>query len=240
MYKLLETFLPETMEKEDIEPKSILGKDWSQLVEQAGGVRNELQTQQAEFKKTLVVGVDALVTDVHSFRDKFEKEGPMVPGIEPREALNRLRMFQEEYSIRQRKYQSYYSGETLFGLPHTQYPKLEKTQKEIELLDKLYNLYSKVKDTISKWKEISWLEITKEISSMTETIEIFQRDCAKLPGVLKGWDAYKELKTEVDDMSEIIPLVEALAKPSIKPRHWDEVISLTKKQIPYQADNFNL
>lgn len=42
----------------------------------------------------------------------------MVKGIEPREALNRLRMFQEEYQIAKRKYDSYFAGETLFGLAH--------------------------------------------------------------------------------------------------------------------------
>jgi hypothetical protein len=34
-------------------------------------------------------------------------------------------------------------------------------------------------------------------------------------------------------MTEILPLVEALAKPSIRPRHWDEVTGLTKEDIPY-------
>ena len=42
----------------------------------------------------------------------------MVPGIEPKEALNRLRMFSDEYSVRKRRYDSYNAGETLFGLPH--------------------------------------------------------------------------------------------------------------------------
>ena len=78
----------------------------------------------------------------------------MVPGIEPKEALNRLRMFSDEYSVRKRKYDSYFAGERLFGLPNTSYPELDETRKEIELLDKLYNLYSKVKDTISKWKDV--------------------------------------------------------------------------------------
>ena len=68
---------------------------------------------------------------------------------------------------------------------------------------------------------------------MMEDIEAFGRDCMKLPGVLKTWDAYKELKLEIDDMTEILPLIEQLAKPSIRPRHWDEVISLTKEEIPY-------
>jgi dynein heavy chain len=71
---------------------------------------------------------------------------------------------------------------------------LEETRKEIELLDKLYNLYSKVKDTIGKWREVPWSEIISEIGKMTEQIEVFGRDCMKLPGVLKSWDAYKELK----------------------------------------------
>ena len=35
---------------------------------------------------------------------------------------------------------------------------------------------------------------------MIETVEGFGRDCGRLPGVLKGWDAYKELKLEVDNM----------------------------------------
>ena len=29
---------------------------------------------------------------------------------------------------------------------------------------------------------------------MMEQIEAFGKDCVKLPGVLKNWDAYKELK----------------------------------------------
>jgi dynein heavy chain, axonemal len=58
--------------------------------------------------------------------------------------------------------------------------------------------------------------------------------------VLKTWDAYKELKQEIDDMTEILPLVESLAKPSIRPRHWNEVIALTKEDIPYTSETFSL
>jgi len=66
----------------------------------------------------LVGGVSILIEDVKSFRKNFEENGPMAPGIEPKEALNRLRMFSDEYSIRKRKFDTYSAGETLFGLPH--------------------------------------------------------------------------------------------------------------------------
>jgi len=240
MYNLLETYLPEVMEKEEMDASTILEKDWGQLVQQAVGVRNDLQGQQANFKKDLIEGISVLVDDVQDFRKNFEKNGPMVPGIEPKEALNRLRMFSDEYGIRKRKFDSYNAGEGLFGLPHQSYPELVKTQSQIELLDKLYNLYSKVKDTIGKWKDITWNEIKDEIKNMTDIIEVFIRDCARLPGVLKSWDAYKELKQEIEDMNEIIPLVDALAKPSIRSRHWEEVIEMTKEPIPYDSETFTL
>jgi len=48
------------------------------------------------------------------------------------------------------------------------------------------------------------------------------------------------MKQEIDDMTEIIPLVEALAKPSIRPRHWEDVQEMTKVQIPYDDEGFTL
>lgn len=41
--------------------------------------------------------------------------------------------------VRKRKWDSFCSGEELFGLPVTQYPELERTEEEIAMLDKLYS-----------------------------------------------------------------------------------------------------
>ena len=240
MYALIDTYFSNIMDKDEMDTKTSMQNNWESLVSRSENIGNELQGQNADFKLNLIKGVKALVIDVKDFRHNFETKGPTVPGLEPREALNRLRMFSDEYSIRKRKFDSYYSGETLFGLPHTEYPLLVKTANEIELLDKLYSLYSKVKDTIAKWREIPWTEIVNEIDKMVETIDQFSRDCAKLPGSLKSWEAYRELKQEIDDMTEILPLVTALAKPSIRDRHWEDVIELVKEEIPYQSETFTL
>lgn len=130
----------------------------------------------------MIQKVNFLVDDVATFRADFVDNGPGVPGIEPKVALYRLKMFQEEYLIRERKFNSYNGGEILFGLPNQQYPELEETNLQIILFDKLYSLYSKVKDTLAKWKDIQWTEIVEEIGNMTEQIEQFSKDCAKLPG----------------------------------------------------------
>jgi len=80
----------------------------------------------------------------------------------------------------------------------------------------------------------------EEIEKMTEIIDTFSKDCTKLPPTTKKYDAFKELKTEIDNMSEIIPLIDSMAKPSIKPRHWEEIIQMTNCEIPYDSDTFTL
>jgi dynein heavy chain len=149
-------------------------------------------------------------------------------------------MFQEEYDIRKRRFDSYNSGETLFGLPNKQYPELIKTEKELQLLSQLYTLYQRVNDQIGKWKEFPWNGIQEEVPKMDEQIEQFGKDRARLPGVLKQWDAYKDLMTEIENMQALIPIIDALAKDSIKPRHWEEIKELTKEHIPYDSETFSL
>jgi hypothetical protein len=101
-----------------MDASSILDKDWAQLVKQAAEVQDGLFSQQSQFKKDLIQKVNFLVDDVTTFRTDFVDNGPGVPGIEPKVALYRLKMFQEEYLIRERKFNSYNGGEKLFGLPN--------------------------------------------------------------------------------------------------------------------------
>ena len=171
MYALIDTYFSNIMEKDEIDSKTAMVQNWETLVVRSESIRNDLALENADYKLTLIKSIKHLVVDVKEFRKNFEEKGPALPGIAPREALNRLRMYADEYSIRKRKYDSYHAGEILFGLPHVEYPLLVKTEQEIELLDKLYSLYSKVKDTIAKWREIPWSEVVNEIDKMIETCD---------------------------------------------------------------------
>jgi dynein heavy chain, axonemal len=242
MYSLLETYHPEIIEKDkdENEDKTYLKRKWGELVKKGESTRNEVQYKQAEFKKSLIEGIKKLITEVQQLRTDFEKNGPMVQGISPREANTRLRTFAEQYTVTRKKYESFHSGETLFGLPHQAYPALETTRSEIELLDQLYKLYEKVLETIGKWKDVHWSDIREEIDNMIETIELMSKQCKKLPGPLKSWEAYKELQTEIDNMNEMLPIIKELAKPSIRDRHWNDVCKTTSKEIPFMSESFVL
>ena len=60
---------------------------------------------------------------------RYVQTGPAVQGIDPREAVNRLKKFKSEFDLLKRKHESYAAGEDLFALKKTEYPALIKTHK---------------------------------------------------------------------------------------------------------------
>ena len=83
----------------------------------------------------------------------------MAQGITPREASDRLNIYQARFDELWRKYQTYSGGEELFGLPITEYPELQTIRKELNLLQKLYSLYNNVLESVNGYYDILWTEI---------------------------------------------------------------------------------
>ena len=55
--------------------------------------------------------------------------GPMVRGTPPREASDRLTIFQARFDELWRKFETYSAGEDLFGLAITEYPDLQRIKR---------------------------------------------------------------------------------------------------------------
>ena len=54
---------------------------------------------QVGFKRELVKEVRAFVADAQAFRRDWDAGGPMVPGLDPMEAMDRLRNFQQMFEV---------------------------------------------------------------------------------------------------------------------------------------------
>jgi len=237
MYRMLEHYLPQGfMDKEEIDKKTVLRANWKKLIKLAETRADELSRTQAGFKKRLCRDVKNLSKDVVVFRQEFVKNGPMVQGIPPWDAVERLTRFKEELKIHDRKYKLYTEGEDLFALTRTKYPELMHTLKEVKLLDQLFGLYTDVLETFDEWKQIPWTEVTLQMEEMTDKMDNFALRCKKMPGKLKKYEAFTNLNQQIEDFQTVLPLLQELSKESIMPRHWDELREVTGSDFEISAD----
>ena len=130
MYDLYNQFLPNnTLDTQEMDARSVLKRNWENLVREADTRQKELQHKQGAFLTELKEDVKYFVGDIQKFRQDYEKNGPMVPQIAPKEAVERLRSFTDEYGVKVKKFEINRAGENLFGLKNQEYPALEKTGK---------------------------------------------------------------------------------------------------------------
>lgn len=162
----------------------------------------------------------------------------MEQNIGPREASDRLTLFQARFDDLWANYETYSDGERLFGLPVREYPDLHSIKKELALLQRLYQLYNAVLNTVGGYYNTPWTEIN--IGMINQQLTDFQARCRRLPKALKEWPAYEALQKKIDDFNETCPLLEMMANKSMLPRHWKRIEEVTGRQFDVYAEGFLL
>ncbi|KAI3387946.1 hypothetical protein SNEBB_000651 [Seison nebaliae] len=224
--------------KDELEKCDVLRYSWEKVCSLAQEVSNELTAIQAPFQEQLVGNVKQFKIDCFEFYEEYRDRGPNVVGIAPREASDRLSIYQNIFDQLYRRYVTNNGGEILFGLPVTPYPELLQIKKELNLLHKLYSLYDKVLDTVKEYYELLWIDV--DIGKINGELLEFQNKCRRLPKGLKDWPAYTDLKKCIDDFSESCPLLELMTDKAMKKRHWQRISDLTKHQFDLDSDDFKL
>ncbi|KAI8792083.1 dynein heavy chain 5, axonemal [Biomphalaria glabrata] len=215
-----------------------LSYGWKKLSAQAVSMQENLLLIQPAFKADLLSGVEQFIQDSNEFTASYDKCGPMEDGIPPREASDRLNIYQARFDELWRKYTTYSGGEELFGLPLTEYPDLMRIKKELNLLQKLYQLYNTVLENVNGYYDIAWAEIN--IEKINSELLDFQNRCRKLPKALKEWQAYEDLRKTIDDFNETCPLLEMMANKAMQQRHWERIAQITGHTFDVESENFLL
>ncbi|CAL7938026.1 unnamed protein product [Xylocopa violacea] len=227
-----------SVSKEEQDIVDSLRYNFTNMLNMAKQVQAKICEMQEPLKKELTDGVAVFKQDVIIFDLDFELNGPMVEGIPAKEASDRLILFQARLEDLWEKYETYSSGESLFGIEITEYPALHKRKREVNLLQKLYSLYLQVIRTIDSYYDIPWAEI--DIESIVTELGDFQNRCRRLPKAMRDWPAFIDLKKKIDDFNETCPLLELMANKAMQPRHWERMSKLCKYLFDVESEAFTL
>jgi len=211
---------------------------WKKLTSTAVAKADQLMEIQPQFKTKLVESVTSFQKEQASFLSDYAIKGPMVAGIAPREASDRLAVYNTRFDEVYKKYVTYSGGEELFGLAQTVYPDLARVKKEFVLLQKLYSLYNDVVKGVNGYYDIKWVDV--DVEFINNQLLEFGNRCRKLPKALKEWDAFLELQKVIDDFMEVLPLLEQMANPAMLKRHWKRIEDTTNTVFDVEAEGFEL
>lgn len=236
-YSILNNYNIE-VSKEESDVVDSMEYDWSQLVTLSRNTMSDLQRVGPKFRRELLSDITTFKKDVSEFKESYDKYGPMRKGITPREAIKALKKYGNAYEERERKWKTYTMGESLFGLPQTDYPELQQIQGELNFLNRLYELYRKVIITVQEFEGMNWSELDTEL--MGQKLEEFSKGVKTMPKGLTKWDAYIELKDTIDKFQETLPLLEALNEPFIKDRHWAEIEEICDTKLDHKNPEFKV
>eukprot|EP01135_Chromosphaera_perkinsii_P010177 Nk52_evm43s2039 gene=Nk52_evmTU43s2039 len=224
--------------KEETERVDSIRYSWKKLKVQAVEVQDNLNALQPKFKSALLETVEGFGGETTAFVSNYEENGPMVSGIKPRVASERLSIFQIQFDELFRKWETCRGGEELFGMTVTEYPDLVRIKKELKLLNSLYGLYNNVIDGVAGYFDILWVEIDME--KINTELQDYNAKCRKLPKAMKEWDAYIELSQTINDFCETVPLLEMMSNKSMQGRHWDAISELTGHELKVDPEEFYL
>ncbi|KAL7701682.1 dynein heavy chain [Lotmaria passim] len=224
--------------KEETDRVEDLRIKWLKLHKSAQKRSDDINAMQYSFKKGLTQEVQKFSAEVVAFRNDYNANGPMVEGLPPQEAMERLKRYQRQFDDKYRKWMTYMAGEELFGLPVHKYPELVKTKKELELLDKLYTLYINVLQKVNGYNDILWSDL--DFDAVCDEVSVFVSQCKRLPKSLRDWDAYVELKTILDNFMELQPVIQELKSPAVVERHWQEIMRVSGHKWRTDPDLFKL
>lgn len=122
-------------------------------------------------------------------------------GIEPHEALLRLRRFEELQAQLEQERVTLTAAEHLLGLPETLFPELQYTGQQVRHLWNLYSLFERFLQHRQKLLDSLWA--TADLGAIVEELEDLQATHAGLAADLRRWPAHLEMAETLAEENEV-------------------------------------
>ncbi|SCL92237.1 dynein heavy chain, putative [Plasmodium berghei] len=212
----------------EVEKNNVIMSQFNELIYLTKKVEEEIQEKKSIMKSDLINNIYNFKHSMELFRTNFLKMNFKSKHANPLTVFEILKRYKEEINILKKKYNSYYKGESIFGLKHQEHSDLFLSITEVNNFYSLYDLYVQLKEKLNEWKNLKWNDGIIKIKELKEEILIFEKKCLQLPKNLKSIIIYKNLVKEIMYFKEIAPIIEELEKKTILKRHWIEIINILK------------
>ncbi|KAH8086149.1 1-aminocyclopropane-1-carboxylate synthase [Aureococcus anophagefferens] len=142
------------------------------------------------------------------------------------------------------KAKDFNAREQVFGFPPTEYAELDAIELELNPYWDLWNMISDFHTNLHEWLHGTFLDL--DGAKIQREVEIWWKQSYKLKGQLEettpgAADCAGKLREETSKFRENLPLIQALASPALKERHWSNLSDkIGQKITPYDDHGVEL
>ncbi|KAJ3097104.1 Dynein heavy chain 10, axonemal [Phlyctochytrium planicorne] len=223
---------------EEVKSAYNLPNEWEAMLAKATEVDDALIPVKAKFTETTQNQVKEFKAELKAFKDEFSLNGPGTIDQDMERGTELLKEAKDTVANFLLKRESLVRAEKLFNLNITSYPELFDLEHAIKELERIYELFSEVKDAINNWSTTLWSNL--DIGVLNKGIELFSLRLKKMPKDLKQLPPYNVVAEKIVTFKDSIPLFSDLKNESLRERHWRRLMEITKKTFDMNPDTFTL
>ncbi|XP_041969099.1 dynein beta chain, ciliary-like [Aricia agestis] len=210
----------------------VLPERWRSLVKLAAVVRNNVAPLQAAHA-ALIAKRQALATlRLAMYRDQFvQKEIFLESCKDPYVKIDKVNveLMQFEENIEKLK-----TSCALFDIQPPDEKNLKQCRRELKMAKQLWDYYDLVLGTIEFWKKSPWKKI--DADGMDQECKRFSKDLRQLDKDMRSWEPFISIEATIKNLMTSLRAVTDLQNPSIKDRHWVELMMATKVKFHIDDD----
>ena len=162
---------------------------------------------------------------LQEFRSIFPKEAPFKWSVGLDNAYVGLDDFRTQLSAFEKETQELRETQELFELVPMDSREVRDCSKELNLLKQVWDTAALVQNMFGDWKTTLWEMIDTDM--LTDETKKVKDIVKRLDKKTRSWDAFKGLEGEVQNMLTALPLIQQLKSPSMRGRHWKELMLVT-------------
>ena len=241
-YKILEKFEVEVTEEELTKMEALPAK-WAAFQIVLGDSEVDLERSKEQFREKLTKMVDGFVKEVADHRGSFESSAPkeienaMEPGSLSK-ALSYLKDTTNAVEAYRKRETDLKAGMDIFGMPQPPLKELLSTEQDMDFLNQLWGIVGEWLTAYDGWKGGMFRDL--QVEEMENSAITFGKRMIKLGREIKHWGTWVNVKEIIDAFKKTMPLITDLRNPSIRPRHWQQVMDAVGQQFDPHGDDFTL
>ena len=193
-----------------------------------------------KFRAELMQSTEELSRNALALRDNLLKNGPFSSSISPEAALQSIAEYKEQLHTLKETEASLRSGLKVFQIQQAVSKEMLDSEKDLGFLEQVWHLAKEWLAQYASWstcgfRDIDTEHMEREAQGLLKKLVKTAREVKE-----KDWEIVNSLKGKIEQFKRLMPLVQDLKNPAMRPRHWKQLVAEVNKPFDPLSVEFTL